>query len=366
MKAPSKIKTLSIALVLSLALTAALTLVLSVEALAQHAQQASPAARVETATASREMLAPQIQVPGTVISRNDSRIASEISGRILWVAEVGDTARKGDAIARVDDRLFKLALVQAEARTRRLQADLAFREKDVERVEELAATRNTPVSRLEQAISQRDMVTQDLVEARAAEERARQDLDRTTVRAPFPGRVVARLAQIGEYASTGTELVRLVDTDHVEVRAQAPIFTAGFLDSGMKVMVTADGPNGIEEILTPIRAVIPVGDEISRMMEVRISLPDQSLVIGSAIKVSLPSAAPRSAVVVPRDALILRANGTYVFKVNGEKTAERIEVRTGAASGDLIEVIGPVKAGDKVVVRGGERLREGQAVAMAE
>lgn len=356
MRAPTKIKILSVALALSMALTA----VLSVEVLAQPAP---PAARVKTATASREMLAPEIQVPGTVISRNDSRIASEISGRILWVAEVGDAASKGDAIARVDDRLFKLALVQAVSRVKRLEADLAFREKDVERVEELAATRNTPVSRLEQAISQRDMIAQDLVEARAAEERARQDLDRTTVRAPFPGRVVARLAQAGEYASTGTELVRLVDTEHVEVRAQAPISTAAFIDSGRKVTVLSDDG---EEFLTPIRAVIPVGDEISRMMEVRIALPDQGLIIGSAVKVGLPSAQPRSAIVVPRDALILRASSTYVFKVNGDKTAERIEVRTGAASGEMIEVIGPVNAGDKVVVRGGERLREGQAVAMAD
>lgn len=350
--APSKTRLLTAAMALSLAVTAG-----------AMAQQTPPPARVETVTATRQMLAPQIQVPGTVISRNDSRIASEISGRILWVAEVGDTASRGDPIARVDDRLFKLALVQAEARARRLEADLAFREKDVERVEELAATRNTPVSRLEQAVSQRDMVVQDLVEARAAEERARQDLDRTTVRAPFPGRVVARLAQAGEYASTGTELVRLVDTTHVEVRAQAPISTAAFLDSGLEVTVEADGG---EIISTPIRAVIPVGNEISRLMELRIALPDRGLVIGSAVKVRLPSAAPRSAVVVPRDALILRSNSTYVFKVKGDKTAERIEVRTGAAVGDLIEVIGPVKAGDKVVVRGGERLRQGQQVAMAK
>ena len=352
MTTPMKTKILTAAMALGMALPAG-----------AMAQQAPPPARVQTVTATRQMLAPQIQVPGTVISRNDSRIASEISGRILWVAEVGDAAKEGDAIARVDDRLFKLALVQAEARSKRLEANLAFREKDVERVEELAATRNTPVSRLEEAISQRDMVTQDLVEARADEERARQDLDRTTVRAPFPGRVVARLAQAGEYASTGTELVRLVDTYHIEVRAQAPISTAAFLDSGMDVTVEAD--NG-EIISTPIRAFIPVGSEISRMMEVRIALPDEGLIIGSAVKVSLPSAEPRSAVVVPRDALILRSDSTYVFKVNGDKTATRIEVRTGAASGDLIEVIGPVNSGDKVVVRGGERLREGQAVAMAK
>lgn len=355
MTAPKNIKILTAALILCVTASA--------ETLAQ---QEPPPARVKTVIATEEFMAPEIQVTGTVISRNDSRVSSEISGRITWVAEVGDAAKEGDAVARVDDRLFKLALVQAESRVKRLEADLNFREKDVERVEELAATRNTPVSRLEQAISQRDMVAQDLVDARASRKRAAQDLDRTVVRAPFPGRVVARLAQAGEYASTGTLLVRLVDTYHIEIRAQAPISTAPFIEDGMKVNVQANGVDGDKIIPTTIRAVIPVGNEVSRMMEVRIALPDESLVIGSAVKVGLPSANPRHVVTVPRDALVLRVNNTYVFRVNGEKTAERIEVRTGAASGNLIEVIGPVYAGDEVVIRGGERLREGQAVAMAK
>jgi RND family efflux transporter MFP subunit len=326
------------------------------------AQQSPPPARVSTAEVTRQLLSPEIQVPGTVISKNDSRISSEILGRIVWVAEVGAAVKEGDVVARIDDTNFATALTQAEANVKSLEADLLYRIQDVKRIEELAATRNTPVSRLEQAISQRDMVKQNVIQAKAALKRAQRDLARTEVRAPFPGRVVARLSQMGEFASPGALLVRLVDTQHLEVRAQAPISSAPHLKEGMEVKIADEN----RQIRASLRAVIPVGDEVSRMMEIRLELDPDIWVIGSAVRVSLPSAASRQVIAVPRDALILRANMTYVYRINAENKAERIIVSTGIASGTLIEISGPVSVGDRVVVRGGERLREGQDVVEGE
>ena len=70
-------------------------------------------------------------------------------------------------------------------------------------------------------------------------------------------------------------------------------------------------------------------------------------------------------VAVPRDALILRQGGSYVFKVLEDGTAEKVPVETGVGYESLIEVRGQVSAGDKVVVRGGERLQPGQAVSVS-
>ena len=331
-------------------------------ALPVTAQQGPPPARVLTAEVTRQLLSPEIQVPGTVISKNDSRISSEILGRIIWVAEVGTAVKKGDVVARIEDTNFETALTQAKAIVKSLEADFLYRTQDVRRLEELAATGNTPVSRLEQAVSQRDMVEQSVIQAKAALKRAQRDLERTQVRAPFPGRVVERLSQMGEFASPGALLVRLVDTEHLEVRAQAPISSAPHLKEGMEVLISDEN----RQIQAPLRAVIPVGDEISRMMEIRLRIDAGVWVIGSAVKVSLPSAASRQVVAVPRDALILRANTTYVYRINDQNKAERVVVSTGIASGTLIEISGPVSVGDRVVIRGGERLREGQEVIEGE
>jgi multidrug efflux pump subunit AcrA (membrane-fusion protein) len=58
----------------------------------------------------------------------------------------------------------------------------------------------------------------------------------------------------------------------------------------------------------------------------------------------------------------LRRDGTTVFRIRDNNTAERIPVETGRAEGDFIEVVGDIRPGDAVVIRGGERLRAGQEV----
>ena len=84
--------------------------------------------------------------------------------------------------------------------------------------------------------------------------------------------------------------------------------------------------------------------------------------IGEAIRVSVPIAAPTHAVTVPRDALVLRDSQVYVFKIDESGAAERINVVAGDGSADRIGVRGALEAGDRVVIRGAERLQHGQLV----
>ena len=332
------------------------------EARAQQAtQQGPPPARVSVVTAGRQMMAPNVLVPGTVVSRNDSRIAAEIAGRVVWIADEGGEVEQGETVARIDDATLQLQRRENEAQIKRLQARLTYEQQEVARLEELADTNYTPLSRFQEAIANRDMIEQELTQARVALERTRVDIARTRVRAPFPGRVVARLTQIGEYSSPGAQIVRLVDTRHVEVRAQVPVGLAPYVEDGRPVAVSG----GARAIESPIRSIIPVGDEVTRTMEIRVSLPAGLWVIGSPVQVAIPSDAPHEVTAVPRDALILRADNTYVFKIDADNKARRVVVRTGAAAGDMIEVIGDVADGDRVVVRGGERLRPDQAVDVA-
>ena len=67
---------------------------------------------------------------------------------------------------------------------------------------------------------------------------------------------------------------------------------------------------------------------------------------------------------MPRDALVLRNDGTYVFRVNAEGKSERLNVQPGQSLGDLIEVSGELVAGDVLVTRGAERLKAGQRVTI--
>jgi SOS-response transcriptional repressor LexA len=114
----------------------------------------------------------------------------------------------------------------------------------------------------------------------------------------------------------------------------------------------------------PVSALVPVGDEASRQLELRIAMDASELPVGSAVEVGMPSAARRPVVAVPRDAVILRREGDFVLRVGRDGKAERLAVETGTEVGELVEVTGDVKPGDRLIVRGGERVEPGQAVTI--
>lgn len=321
--------------------------------------QALPAP-VQIAEASEKAMTSVILAPGTVVSRNDARIAAEISGRLTWVAEIGAHVEQGAILARIDDRALQLELKDNQATIKRLRANLDYVRRQLDRLQRLANENNAAKDQLDEVRSQKEMAEQELAQAEIARDQTLYDIERSKVVAPFSGRIVQRAHQAGEYIALGEEIARLVDTQNIEVRAQAPMSVARYLHDGAEVVVKD------KEQLTRnrIRTVIPVGDDRSRMIEVRVSLEDFSWVIGAAVRVELPASAPTSAVTVPRDALILRQDSTYLFKVADDNTVQQISVQTGIGSGEYIEVRGEIADGDRVVTRGGERLSAGQQVTV--
>ena len=315
-----------------------------------------PPARVEVATADLREMAPSVDVSGTVVSLNDSRIASEIEGILTWLADVGDL------IARIDPRLIRIEVKRAEANVARLQSDFEYRQRQLERTEELAAKNSASKTLLDEARAQRDQAQHSLADAKAALERARADLARTEIRAPFGGHVTARLASVGEFVNVGEDIIRLVDTHRIEISLPASINLTRYIKPGMSVPVRS---GDIEREHT-VRTVVPVGDAVSRMVEVRLSVGDGEWLVGTPVQISIPSDASISTVAVPRDALVERGREMYVYKVNADNTAEQVTVQTSAIVGLWVGVASGISAGDQVIVRGAERLSPGQAVEIIE
>lgn len=329
---------------------------------AAQAQQGPPKPKVEVSPAQAMKMSPVIEVPGTVVSRNDAAIASEVAGRIAWVADEGAVLAEGDVVARLDQTTLKLDLSEAEANLKRLRADYAYQNREAERLEELAKNGNIPTSRLDEVKSRRDMIRQSLAVAEIQVERYRYNLDRSEVKAPYPGHVVERLVQVGEYTTIGRPVARLVDTSHTEVRAQVPVAAAPYLKAEQMVEVIHNS----EPSAHTVRSVIPVGNEQSRTFEVRVRTENTGWIVGAPVRLSVPKGTPQDVIAVPRDALIIRAGGVMVYKITDDNKAERIQVKTGAGQGEFIAVEGPVSPGDRIVVRGGEFLRPGQDVEIIE
>ena len=338
------------------------TTLLSLALLLPAAAIAQEPAPVSVDEAQLDVFSASIWVSGTVISRNDARIGAETAGRITWVADVGDRIEAGEPIATVDDSGLQLELEDNLARLESLKARLRFQQNNLERLNRLAAGNNAAVNQIDQAAAERDMTRQEIRRAEVAVAQTRRLIAQSRVAAPFSGIVVERLVQAGEFVARGAEVARLVDIDNREIRANAPLDVSGFVRQGLEVAVE----QGDRQSLSPVSRVIPVGDERSRMFEVRISADNPGWVVGSPVRVALPNSDPRQLVAVPRDALVLRGSEMFVLRVTPENLVEKVRVDTGIGLGSMVEVIGELSGGDRVVTRGAERLQPGQAVTVTD
>jgi RND family efflux transporter MFP subunit len=239
----------------------------------------------------------------------------------------------------------------------RIEAQRGMSERQLKRIEQLA---NSSISQtqLDEVRSQLAVLTAQLQQAQVGQRSAEHDLRQTELRAPFPGVVTERLAQRGEYVTTGAAIAHLVDTVHLEVRAQGPLSLASLVRPAMELPVKT----GTKQFPASVRTVVPVGEDRSRQFELRLTLADSALSVGTPIEIGLPEREAGDALVVPRDAIGLRQDGNYLMRIRADGTAERVAVVSDIADGDLAAVRGNISAGDTVVVRGIERLQDGQRV----
>ena len=317
-----------------------------------------PATLVVVSDVEQEQIAEQTWIPGTVVSRFDSRLTTEVSGVIKWVAQVGDKVSKGDVILKLDDAFLQLEQQQADATVSQLKTRVALLKRQQQRLEKLG--KNAAQDSLDAKEADLAMAEQDLLQAQISLQRIELQLAKTSLRAPFTGTVVERFKQVGEFSQSSTVALRLVSLQDLEVKANAPLEHNQFNHIGDEVVIWQKS----NQIHSTIRALIPVGDERSRTMEVRVDLADHTLPIGSAVRVSIASSESHQALTVHRDALILRQDKVYVNVIDNELNNKQVTVIPGSGFYDYIEVSGDLQVGQQVVIRGAENLRDGEKVRL--
>lgn len=329
-------------------------------ALAQ--ENAPPPVLVQVDEAREQAISQLTWVPGTVLSQTDANLASEVNGRITWMAEVGDVVEAGKPLVAVDDTRLTITLGQNKSNIAKWESQVTLFEKRLARYKDLQASNNTSRGELEAVEAELENAKQELAQAKLDLEFTAYQIAQSNVTAPFTALVVERLQSPGEYTAIGQTLLRVVNPENVEVQVRAPLSVLPFIQSGMTVNVQGK-LNQVEEV---IRAIVPVGNQNSRMMELRIAMNQGDFPIGSAVRVAIPSSDTHEGVTIHRDALVLRKSGTYIYQLNENNEAQQVKVRTGVGLGDRIEVFGEVNPAQYVVVRGAERLREGQKVRFEE
>ncbi|MEO0760323.1 MAG: efflux RND transporter periplasmic adaptor subunit, partial [Pseudomonadota bacterium] len=359
------------ALGLGLALVAALAVV------GTAAAQGGPSRVIVAQVAERE-IADTAPIIARLVGTRQAEVATRAAGLVEAVHfEAGDALAAGAPMLRLDDQLARIeqtnaaaALAAAEAAVAVAEARARQTQQALDRAEALrnstAFSRGAYEDLQQAAVEARAEITRAEAEvgvARAALQRAEYDVTNSVVYAPFDGVVVERMAQPGQYITLGEALASLLDLSSLEIEADVPVDLVASLEPGRRIGAVFDGGHATE---AEVRVLLPVETTSTRTRVVRLAvvgaLPRPVAATGRSVTLRVPVSAPRSAPVVPKDALVQGRGGWSVF-VADSGNAEPRTVSLGQSAGEFIEVRDGVAVGEHVVIRGNERLRPGQPVA---
>jgi RND family efflux transporter MFP subunit len=289
----------------------------------------------------------------TVDTEQQVEVFSKATGTCSSVpVEEGDTVKKGQTLATLDDSQPRLAEIQARVNRDKLAASL-------KRAEQMY---NDDLLSKEEF----DDIRYRFEAASAEWEMAKIRLEDTTITAPISGTIAQKNIKLGMNVTPAINLFKIVDFDSLIATVFVPELEMGNLETGQRVVVNVDAlPD--KEFYGHIKRVSPVVDPASGTIKVTVDLSENSaeLVPGVFIRTKIVVDTHRNAVILPKRALVKKEERTHVFIVT-DGVAREVELSTGYADGEIVEVISGLEEGDLVVVDGQSRLKDGAMVRIIE
>jgi RND family efflux transporter MFP subunit len=341
-----------------------------------------------------------LNASGYVTARRRATVSSKITGKVIEVnVEEGMAVREGQVLARLDDSTARAALALSIAQAE--SARKAVTENEVRLAQARVTLGRTTALLKGGANSQADVdqakAEVDSLEARilalreqvnVAERQValqQTDLDNTIIRAPFSGIAISKDAQPGEMVSpvsagggfTRTGICTIVDMKSLEIEVDVNESYINRVQPKQAVTAVLDAyPDW--QIPAHVITLVPTADRQKATVLVRIGFEtlDSRILPDMGVKVTFlrderqnavePSAATRPATLVPKGAIRMDDVGSYLFVIGGpdRDRVARKTVRVGDTDGDRVEVLGDVRAGDRVVVSPPPELADGARVVV--
>ena len=337
------------------------------------ANTAPPAAPVVVGQVVRRDVPVSLRSIGNVTPLATVDVRAQVDGKILAVrfAEGADVT-KGQPLFIIDPEPYKIALAQAEAALARDQAMLQKAKGDVERYAKLVAKEYVTREQYETAEAQAGSLEATIRADQAAVAAARLDLSRTTIEAPISGRAGTFRVDAGNLVkASGDPLVTILANRPVRVSFSAPEKYLSEIRGrqargALRVMASAPGETGQghEGTLTFIDNTV---DRTTGTIKLEATFPndDRALWPGQFVELTLLISTQADAVVVPTSAIQAGQQGSYVFVVKEDQTAEMRPVVVDRAIGDESVVARGLEGGETVVTDGQLRVIPGAKVVAA-
>lgn len=329
------------------------------------------ATAVEVIIASEQAVARRVELSGQLSAAQHAALSPRLAGVVDQLAvDAGARVARGDRLLKLDDRLARLSLERAEAAVRGAAARLA----DAERVERetapLAAQGLLPASQLDSVRAALEVARAALRETEAQAAVLREQLARHWLVAPFDGVVVERQTDVGEWVEASAAVMTLVSDAELRFDVRAPQEWYGRIDTAAPIALRVDGR--AEPISDAgVVAEVPASDPTSRSFLLRLSVPTQDppLLPGASGRVELGLRGERRVFAVPREALVSYPDGGRALWLavseNGTPVARSVRVQLDGAISDPALITEGLAGGERVIVRGHTRLRDGEPLQIA-
>lgn len=310
---------------------------------------------VETAKAELRDLETAIDAVGTTRARRSVEITPLATGQVTEIGfRAGKQVRQGDVLLRLDSDIQRADLIEAEARLKEAASAL-------NRAQSLRQSRAIATATVDKLISA-------LATAQADHERATRRLRDRTVTAPFSGIVGYSRVELGTRIEDGDPVTMLDDLSLVEIEFAVPEGLYGRISPGQRVVADATAFPG-RTFAGTIETIDSRIDPVSRAFKVRavVANADHALPAGMYMHLAVVLATHR-ALTVPEEAIVLNAGQATVFAIvarGAGLVAERRDVTVGKRAFGHVEILSGVEAGEDIVTRGVQKVRDGRPVRRA-
>ena len=324
-----------------------------------------PASTVAVAAATTTDLPIVIEALGTVKPAATVTVRPQVSGVITQVMfREGQVVHRGQPLVQIDPRPFQLSLMQAQGNLTRDEAQLATARLTLTRYQTLLAQDSIARQDVDNQSATVKQLEGVVMSDRAAVGTARLNLGYARIIAPVAGRVGLRVTDVGNYIGSGDAngvavitTVSPIDVEFTVPQDDVPRIAARQGRANVPVIALDRGS------FSTLDNLVDTGTGTVKA-KARFPNTGNTLFPSQFVNVRMELDTIHGAIVVPATAVRQGGDGSFVWLLNDDKTVSKTPVKTGQATGVQVQITEGLKAGDKVITEGGDRLRDGGKVQL--
>lgn len=333
-----------------------------------------PAPSVVAETVTDHSIIRSFNAPGRVTSKYQVNVLARISGYLQKsFFKEGDFVKEGQTLFLIEPTEFANTASVAKANVDNIQSQLVYAEKQLARAEELVKKDYIAKSQYDNMLSQRDALRAQLASARASYSDTQRNLGYTNVKAPVDGRIGIITVTIGNYVSpTSGALTTINSTNPIYVTFPLDSNDFNLLSEGDK---EANTNRKVELIFDDGEKYDKIGvqdfhdnkiDQSTGTVTMRATFenPNNQLLHGEFVTVKLYANKPVKVPVVHQTAVLENQAGKYVYVLDENDIPQLVYIKTGGQDGDYWIINEGVKAGDRVIVDGLQKVTPGKPVSV--